>query len=98
MKLQDCRDEIDQIDKRIVTLLNRRAALVREIGAIKAAAGLPVIDRQREAKVLEALVEPSEGLIDDVALARIYRTILLECRRIQVQMIADAVAEEVAAK
>jgi chorismate mutase len=98
MKLQDCRDEIDQIDKRIVTLLNRRAALVREIGAIKAAAGLPVIDRQREAKVLEAIVEPSEGFIDDVALARIYRTILLECRRIQVQMIADAVAEEVAAK
>lgn len=98
MNLQDYRDEIDIIDKRIVTLLNRRAALVREIGAVKAKAGLPVIDRQREAKVLESLVDASEGLIDDAALARIYRTVLLECRRIQVKMNADVAAEEVAVK
>lgn len=98
MTLQDFRDEIDIIDKRMVTLLNRRAALVREIGAIKAAAGLPVVDRHREAAVLNGLIDASEGVITDEALARIYRTVLLECRRIQVQMNSDAEAEEVAVK
>ena len=98
MKLQDCRDEIDGIDRRIVTLLNRRAAMVREIGTIKAGVGMPVIDRHREAKVLEGLVDASEGMIEDEGLVRIYRTILLECRRIQIQMIECAVADEVAVK
>lgn len=86
MKLDECRKEIDHVDKRIVALLNRRAALVREIGAIKANAGLPVVDWKREAKVLEGLVAANEGMIDDKALARIYRAVLLECRQIQLQM------------
>jgi len=92
MKLEEYRNEIDQVDKRIVALLNRRAELVREIGAIKTAAGLPVVDWQREAKVLEGLVAANEGMIDDKALARIYRAVLLECRQIQVQMNEEAVA------
>jgi chorismate mutase len=95
MKLEEYRDEIDHIDKRIVGLLNRRAALVREIGAIKTAAGLPVIDWHRESKVLEGLMEANEGMIDDKALARIYRAVLLECRQIQVQMNEEAVEEGV---
>ena len=98
MKLEECRKEIDQVDKRMVALLNRRAALVREIGAIKAAMGLPVVDWQRETTVLEGLVVANEGMIDDKALARIYRAVLLECRQIQVQMNEEAVAGGVPAQ
>ena len=98
MKLEECRKEIDHVDTWIVALLNRRAALVREIGAIKAAAGLPVVDWQREAKVLEGLVAANEGTIDDKALVRIYRAVLLECRQIQVQMNEEAEAEGVLAQ
>ena len=48
MKLENWRKEIDEIDGKIVLLLNRRAKAAQEIGKIKAKAGLPIIDLERE--------------------------------------------------
>ena len=89
MTLEDCRKKIDIVDREIIALLNRRAEIVREIGAIKAKAGLPIVDWNREIEILRWVAQENEGIMDDEAAARIFRRILQESRQIQIEMIED---------
>ena len=50
--LAGLRRQLDDVDQQMTALLARRLALAGEIGKIKAAQGLPVLDEQREAEVL----------------------------------------------
>ena len=83
MSLQESRKRIDAIDEQIVTLLNRRAAEVKRIGSIKTAAGLPVMDTQRETEVYRRVTAENFGQIDNEGLMRIFEQIVAESRRIQ---------------
>ena len=83
MNLQESRRKIDSIDEQIVTLLNRRAAEVKQIGRIKASAGLPTVDEQREREIYRKAVAENFGQIDNDALMRIFEQIVVESRRIQ---------------
>ena len=96
MNLEESRRQIDELDARIVELLNRRAALARRIGRIKMQAGLPILDREREEIVLRRAVRENTGEIDDASLIRIYREILSECRLIQNIAIGEIAAGEIA--
>ncbi|ACJ16628.1 chorismate mutase [Thermococcus onnurineus NA1] len=53
LKIKELRGEIDRIDEEIIKLLEKRLEVAREIGTLKAAAGLPIIDNEREREVLE---------------------------------------------
>ena len=92
MKLEECRRQIDELDSSIVALLNRRAMIARKIGRIKLLAGLPVTDVEREEMVLRRVMNKNSGAIDDRALARLYREILNESRRIQNDLAAEVAA------
>ena len=92
MKLEECRKQIDDVDASIVAMLNRRAMLARKIGRIKLLAGLPIIDPDREEMVLRRAVDNNSGAIDDQALARLYREILNESRRIQNNLATELAA------
>jgi len=83
MNIQELRNEIDSIDEAIVGLLNRRAAAAKNIGIIKAKAGLPVFDRSRESEVLRRVRDASEGIFGDSAIEQIFAEIMLESRRLQ---------------
>ncbi len=50
--LADLRVEIERIDNQLLDLVVRRVMVARRIGAAKRAAGLPVLDPQREATVV----------------------------------------------
>ena len=89
MTLEDCRKNIDVVDREIMALLNRRAEIVREIGAIKAKAGLPIVDWNREIEILRWVAQENDGIMDDEAAARIFRRILQESRQIQSEIIED---------
>ena len=95
MNLDECRQKIDRIDEAIVALLSERAAAAREIGSLKAKAGLPVADRGREMEVLDRVSRPGESGISSEVVARIYGEILLESRRIQAEVIAKVKAEAI---
>ncbi len=86
MNLQHYRNEIDEIDTELTALINKRAAIARSIGAIKASAGLPVTDHEREADVLRRVVNANTGSIADESLARIFTSILRESRQIQIEL------------
>ena len=51
-ELARVRDEIEQIDREIIGLLARRLSLGKRTGALKRAAGLPILDPTREAAVI----------------------------------------------
>lgn len=88
MKIEDWRKEIDKIDGEIIALLNWRAKAAQEIGKIKATAGLPVIDLERESEVLQHIISENEGVLHDWQLATIYQKILEESRQIQLNAIS----------
>ena len=89
MTLEDCRKEIDVIDREIMALLKRRAETVRNIGEIKAKAGIPIVDWNREIEILRWVAQENEGVMADEAAARIFRRILQESRQIQTEIIED---------
>jgi chorismate mutase len=54
--LAQCRSEIEELDRRLVGLLAERVALGRRTATLKRAAGLPILDPQREAEVIRRAV------------------------------------------
>lgn len=93
MNLDEYRNEIDAIDSEIIALLSRRAEASKNIGLIKAKAGLPIIDRVREVEIQRRIEQKNNGKLEESALARIYGEILLESRRIQQETIANLKVE-----
>lgn len=89
MNLEQCRKVMDAVDTEILALLNRRADLSRKIGMLKAGAGLPIVDADREDEVLRRIARENAGQISDETAIRIYDEILCESRRIQFAIAAE---------
>ncbi|MBQ8200721.1 MAG: chorismate mutase [Clostridia bacterium] len=53
-ELQETRQELDQVDREIVALFERRMTLCRDVAKYKIANGMPVLDRSREEQVLSS--------------------------------------------
>lgn len=83
MTIQDCRGEIDKVDAEILRLLNLRAELAVRVGESKRLAGLSVCDRAREREVVERARANNRGPLDDGAVARLFRAVIRESRRLQ---------------
>ena len=81
--LDDLRHDIDSLDKRLVTLLSRRAELVRRIGHLKADAGAPVFDPGRERDVLDRVATLNPGPYDDDHVRAIFREIMSASRSLE---------------
>lgn len=85
MKLEDWRREIDSIDREIVGLIEKRAAVAKRIGALKTAAGLPVTDGAREDEILRNVAAAGRGVLKTEALTAIFRRIIRESRNLQIE-------------
>lgn len=75
------RNAIDEIDRQVLELLNRRAGHARAIGELK---GTGVVYRpEREAQVLRRIKELNQGPLPDEAVARLFREIMSECLAVE---------------
>ena len=74
--LASFRREIDELDKRIVGLLNERAEVVVRVGKAKETDGTPVYAPDREMAVLRRVAELNEGPIPQHSLQAIYREMM----------------------
>ena len=52
-KLEECRKEIDEIDTKIIELYEKRMSVVKDVIEYKIENGIPVLDSNRESKMLE---------------------------------------------
>ena len=93
MTIEDCRGEIDKVDAEILRLLNLRAELAVRVGESKRLAGLSVWDREREREVVERARRNNRGPLDDEAVARLFRAVIRESRRLQSRGVESAGAQ-----
>lgn len=82
-ELQEIRVEIDEIDRSLLQLFNRRMTLSQRVGGIKAAKGLSLFDPGREELIIEGLTRSNEGPIRPESLRAIYREIFAASRLLQ---------------
>jgi chorismate mutase-like protein len=83
MNIEYWRTEIDEIDRELLRLLNRRARLAMKVGALKRAAGLPCCDPEREALVLTQLQQANTGPLAGHAVTELFRCIMREARLLE---------------
>jgi chorismate mutase len=81
--LAECRVKIDDIDRQLVELLNRRTLIVEDIGRAKSSAGLPIYEPRREDDVYRNILAQNKGPLTADALRRIYERIIDEMRSLQ---------------
>ena len=94
MDIADWRKKIDEIDQKLVEILNQRAQAAQEIGRLKRRAAMPVYEPDRERIVLNQVQEGNRGPLQHRHLIQIYERIMDVMRNVQ----KDEIAEENAAR
>lgn len=83
MSIEDWREKINEIDRKLVELLNERSRCAIEIGRIKRTLNMSVYDPERERDVIRRVRTESQGPLDDEGLQHLFERIIDECRRIE---------------
>ena len=82
-ELARLRDQIDAVDRALLDQLNERAKLVRAVGDLKRAAGVPIYEASRERRILTGLAEANAGPFPDAGLAPVFREIISATRSLE---------------
>jgi len=86
-RLKEIRDRIDALDAELLELLNRRAALAREVAGVKRDEAPGEVYRpDREAEVLRRALAANAGPLGEEQVARLFREIMSACRALQKRM------------
>ena len=75
-KLGEYRDQINEIDKKLVDLLNDRAVVVRNVKKLKQKENLPLYDARREEELVESIVKYNKGPLYRDNIIQIFENIL----------------------
>lgn len=88
--LTEIRGELDQVDREIVALFEKRMALAAQVAQYKMNAGLPVLDRSREESVLQSRT----NMLQDARLAEdvreLFECLMAQSRREQERLMKEA--------
>lgn len=74
-KIQELRQEIDQLNFDILNLLSRRAAVAHEIGHLQTTMGSSQYDPKRELEMLDALTAANQGPFDNATIKSLFKNI-----------------------
>ncbi|HXB20429.1 MAG TPA: chorismate mutase [Candidatus Solibacter sp.] len=83
MDIADWRKKIDELDLRLVDLLNQRAKAAQEIGRLKRNTSLPIYEPEREKVIFENVRKANQGPLPDGELRHVYERIIDVMRNIQ---------------
>src|SRR6202000_2473176 len=78
--MSDWRRRIDEIDSKLVQLLNERSHCALEIGKIKQAKNLPLYQPDREREVIKKAQSQNPGPPSGAAIRRLFERIIDEAR------------------
>ncbi len=83
MKIPRLRRQIDQIDSKILSLLNERAELVVKVGQEKAKAKMDLHVPQREEEIFTRLIRENKGRFPRHSIRPVFREIISACRSLE---------------
>lgn len=81
--IDEWRAKIDDVDKKLVGLLNERARFADEIGKIKQTLGMEAYSPEREQEVLHNVLTANKGPLSHGALRRLFERIIDESRKLE---------------
>jgi len=95
MNLSDWRRRIDELDRKLVELLNERSQCALEIGKLKQQENLPLYQPEREKEVLQNAERDNKGPLSNAAIRRLFERIIDEARAAErIAMHPDAEKEK----
>jgi chorismate mutase / prephenate dehydratase len=77
------RNKIDQVDEKIVRLLNDRASLAQRIGHHKRLTNQEIYVPSREQEILQRVSELNRGPLPEPALQSVFREVIAACRSLE---------------
>ncbi len=88
MDIAEWRKKIDELDRKLVQMLNERAHAAQEIGQLKRNTTMPIYEPEREKVILNNVRAHNTGPLDNLDLTQIYERIIDVMRRLQQREIA----------
>lgn len=89
MDLQACRDQLDQIDKKIVELFEARMAVCGEVAEDKIRTGKAVYDGAREQQKLDTVEQMAHSEYNRIAVRELFSQMMTISRRYQYRLLAE---------
>ncbi len=94
MDIADWRKKIDEMDIRLVELLNERARAAQEIGKLKRNTNLPIYEPDREKTIFENVRKVNRGPLPEHELRHVYERIIDVMRNIQKVQASESTESE----
>ena len=84
MDIADWRKQIDEMDRKLVELINQRARAAQEIGRLKRNTSMPVYEPDREKQIFENIFRMNQGPLSNHMLQQVYERLIDVMRKIQI--------------
>lgn len=89
MDLQECRNQLDQIDKKIVELFEQRMTICGKVAEDKIKTGKEVYDGVREQQKLDAVEAMAHGDYNRIAVRELFSQMMTISRRYQYRLLTE---------
>ena len=89
MDLLDLRQQIDNIDEKIVALYEQRMEICKQVAEYKIATGKKVFDRQRETEKLSKVKSMTHNDFNSHGIEELFEQIMSMSRKLQYQLLAE---------
>ena len=87
--LAELRIEIDEIDKQMVELFERRMDISREVAEYKVATGKRILDKERENQKLEAVKKMTHNAFNSHGVEELFKQLMAMSRKLQYQQMEE---------
>lgn len=83
MDISEIRAKIDEIDKQLVEMINKRADCAIEIGKMKSQGSKSIFAPEREKQVLAGVLKNNKGPLSDRSISAVFREVISACRALE---------------
>jgi len=83
MDIPEWRKKIDELDRKLVELLNQRARAAQEIGRLKRDTQMPIYEPEREQRIFDNVRQANRGPLPDHQLHHIFERVIDVMRKLQ---------------
>ncbi|MCI9489723.1 MAG: prephenate dehydratase [Dorea sp.] len=88
--LQELRQQLDEVDSRIVELYEKRMSICEQVGEYKIQAGAKVLDRMREKEKLQDVAGMASSPFNKKGIQELYEQLMSMSRKLQYQKLVEA--------